>query len=141
MRKILIMMALMLTLSVAANAKDIHRLVVKSERMHCGKCASRVTTGLMKVDGVKTVETDLSTHAITVYYDNAKVGEEKLMATLTEIGCAAVKESDSKVKKAPKMKVKKGEVAACSEGKCEEEKAGKQSEKKVDGTTGATKKN
>ena len=142
MRKVLIMLAVMLTLSVSADAKDIHRLVVKSERMHCGKCASRVTEGLMKVEGVKTVETDLSTHAITVYYDNGKVGEDKLLATLTDIGYASTKESDMSVKKAPKMKKQKGEVSGCGEGSCEDEKADtKKNKKDVDGTTGATKKN
>lgn len=102
--KKMMMTAMLLMLSLTAFAKDIHKLVVSSERMHCAKCAERVTTGLEKVDGVKSIFTDLSTHQITVYYDEGKVDDSKLLATLIEIGYASKTVSNEKVKKAPKMK-------------------------------------
>ena len=119
--KKMMMTAMLLMLSLTAFAKDIHKLVVSSERMHCAKCAERVTTGLEKVDGVKSIFTDLSTHQITVYYDEGKVDNEK-------------------VKKAPKMKKAKGPAAECSMGKCEDEKKEGEKDKKADGVTGATRK-
>ena len=125
--KKMMMTAMLLMLSLTAFAKDIHKLVVSSERMHCAKCAERVTTGLEKVDGVKSIFTDLSTHQITVYYDEGKVDDCKT-------------ESNEKVKKAPKMKKAKGPAAECSMGKCEDEKKEGEKDKKADGVTGATRK-
>ena len=138
--KKMMMTAMLLMLSITAFAKDIHKLVVSSERMHCAKCAERVTTGLEKVDGVKSIFTDLSTHQITVYYDEGKVDDSKLLATLIEIGYASKTVSNEKVKKAPKMKKAKGPAAECSMGKCEDEKKEGEKDKKADGVTGATRK-
>ena len=128
--KKMMMTAMLLMLSLTAFAKDIHKLVVSSERMHCAKCA----------DGVKSIFTDLSTHQITVYYDEGKVDDSKLLATLTEIGYASKTVSNEKVKKAPKMKKAKGPAAECSMGKCEDEKKEGEKDKKADGVTGATRK-
>ena len=106
--KKMMMTAMLLMLSLTAFAKDIHKLVVSSERMHCAKCAERVTTGLEKVDGVKSSFTDLSTHQITVYYDEGKVDDSKLLATLIEIQNAAwanVKMRKKRVKRIKKPTV------------------------------------
>ncbi len=139
MRKLL-MIAAMAMLSVTAFAKDIHKLVVKSERMHCGKCANKVINGLEKVDGVKSVGTDLSTHEITVFYDNDKVSEDSLVKELASIGYSATVVSNVKSKKVQKFKDRPS-AEGCGAGKCEDEKAGKKDKKQeVDGVTGATSK-
>ena len=130
----------MAMLSVTAFAKDIHKLVVKSERMHCGKCANKVINGLEKVDGVKSVGTDLSTHEITVFYDNDKVSEDSLVKELASIGYSATVVSNVKSKKVQKFKDRPS-AEGCGAGKCEDEKAGKKDKKQeVDGVTGATSK-
>lgn len=140
MRKLL-MIAAMAMLSVTAFAKDIHKLVVKSERMHCGKCANKVINGLEKVDGVKSVGTDLSTHEITVFYDNDKVTEETLVKELASIGYSATVVSNEKSKKVQKFKDRPSAEGCSGGGKCEDEKADKKDKKQeVDGVTGATKK-
>lgn len=139
MRKLL-MIAAMVMLSASAFAKDIHKLVVKSERMHCGKCANKVINGLEKVDGVKSVGTDLTTHEITVFYDNDKVKEETLVKELASIGYSATVVSNEKSKKVKKFK-NRPSADGCGSGKCEEEQAAKKEKKQdVDGVTGATKK-
>lgn len=131
----------MVMFSASAFAKDIHKLVVKSERMHCGKCANKVINGLEKVDGVKSVGTDLTTHEITVFYDNDKVKEDALVKELASIGYAATVVSNEKSKKVQKFK-NRPSAEGCGAGKCEDEK-GKDSKKAkkqdVDGVTGATK--
>lgn len=135
------MIVAMMMFCASTFAKDIHKLVVKSERMHCGKCANKVINGLEKVEGVKSVGTDLTSHEITVFYDNDKVKEETLVKELASIGYSATVVSNEKSKKVQKFK-NKPDADGCGAGKCEdEEKAGKKDKKqKVDGVTGATEK-
>ena len=129
----------MMTLTVTSFAKDIHKLVVKSERMHCGKCANKVINGLEKVEGVKSVGTDLTTHEITVYYDNDQVSEATLVKQLADIGYAATVVSNEKSKKVQKFKDRPSAEGCSGGGKCEDEKADKKDKKQeVDGVTGAT---
>lgn len=133
------MIAAMALLSAPTFAKDIHKLVVKSERMHCGKCANKVTNGLEKVDGVKSVGTDLTTHEITVYYDNDKVSEASLVKELASIGYTSTVVSNEKSKKV--VKYKNRPIAdCCGASKCEDEGKSAKPDKKqeVDGVTGAT---
>ena len=132
-------MMAMLTLSISTFAKDIHKLVVKSERMHCGKCASKVVNGLTMVDGVKSVGTDLTTHEITVYYDNDKVKEDALVKQLESIGYSATVISNEKSKKVEKFK-NAPNAEGCGGSNCEQEKGQKDKKTEVDGVTGATKK-
>ena len=137
MKKLFLILAMM-TLTATSFAKDIHKLVVKSERMYCGKCANKVINGLEKVDGVKSVGTDLTTHEITVYYDNDQVSEATLVKQLADIGYAATVVSNEKSKKIEQFK-NRPDADGCGGEKCEQEKA-KDAKEKVDGVTGATEK-
>ena len=54
--------------------------------MHCGACADKVHTALMKVDGVKGARVDLAANKVEVAYDDKKTNLDKLVAAVATTG-------------------------------------------------------
>ena len=66
------------------------REVIKASGMSCQHCAMRVTKGLKELAGVLEVEVDLSSGNITVDYDPADVGREKMEEAVKNAGYQVV---------------------------------------------------
>jgi Cu+-exporting ATPase len=66
----------------AATAKA----VIPVKGMHCGGCASHVNEAVQKLDGVKSVKTDLEKARTTVVYDPALLKPEQIVAAIAATG-------------------------------------------------------
>mgnify|MGYP002854305620 CR=1 FL=1 len=108
MRKYLFAFLLAMGVTSTLMAKDIHLLVVKAERMHCGHCSEKIVKGVKSMKGVKKVSTKLETHEISITYDQDKVSESELLSCLKDLGYASEVVSNVKEKKNNKVDVVTG---------------------------------
>jgi copper ion binding protein len=60
--------------------------VIPVKGMHCGGCVGTVTDAVKKLDGVKSVDTDLEKAQTTVVFDAAKVKPEQIVAAIAATG-------------------------------------------------------
>jgi Cu+-exporting ATPase len=60
--------------------------VIPVKGMHCGGCVGTVTEAVKKLEGVKSVETDLEKAQTTVVFDAAKVKPEQIVAAIAATG-------------------------------------------------------
>jgi copper ion binding protein len=60
--------------------------VIPVKGMHCGGCTSHVTEAVKKLDGVKSVDTDLDKAQATVVFDAAKVKPDQIVAAIKSTG-------------------------------------------------------
>lgn len=56
------------------------------EGMHCGACATGIQMYLSNTDGVKSVSVDYNAKKANVEYDDAKINDEKISQTVSELG-------------------------------------------------------
>jgi copper ion binding protein len=73
----------------AAPAKEkaaTAKAVIPVKGMHCGGCVSHVNEAVQKLDGVKSVNTDLEKARTTVVFDPARVKPEQIVAAIAETG-------------------------------------------------------
>jgi copper chaperone CopZ len=70
----------------AQNAASKTATLKMKVEVHCSDCKEKVTTGLKKVDGVKTVDVDVPTKMVTITYDPAKTDKDKLVKAVENIG-------------------------------------------------------
>ena len=75
----------MRTVNAQNAAAKTSTLKMKVE-VHCSDCKEKVTEGLKKVDGVKTVSVDVPTKMVEITYDPAKTNKEKLVKAVENIG-------------------------------------------------------
>ncbi len=69
----------------AQNAAKTSTLKMKVE-VHCSDCKEKVTEGLKKVDGVKSVNVDVPTKMVEITYDPAKTNKDALVKAVENIG-------------------------------------------------------
>ena len=80
------MLLMALCLSSLADAKDIRKVVFKTNpEMHCANCENRIKNNLRFEKGVKDIQTDLKTKEVTVKYDADKTTVENLIAGFEKI--------------------------------------------------------
>ena len=60
--------------------------VIPVKGMHCGGCVNHVNEAVKKLDGVKSVETDLAKEQTTVVFDPAKVKPDQIVAAIAKSG-------------------------------------------------------
>jgi Cu+-exporting ATPase len=60
--------------------------VIPVKGMHCGGCVNHVNEAVQKLDGVKSVDTDLDKEQTTVVFDPTKVRPKQLMAAIASSG-------------------------------------------------------
>jgi copper ion binding protein len=60
--------------------------VIPVKGMECGGCVSHVNEAVRKLDGVKSVDTDLDKASTTVVYDPARLKPEQIVAAIAETG-------------------------------------------------------
>lgn len=56
------------------------------EGMHCGACATGIQMYLSNTDGVKDVHVDYNSKKAEVEYDETKIDDKKISATVAELG-------------------------------------------------------
>lgn len=69
-----------------AESKGQATAVIPVKGMHCGGCTSHVTEAVKKLDGVKSVATDLDKAQATVVFDAAKVKPDQIVAAIKSTG-------------------------------------------------------
>lgn len=74
---------------VKAPKKEVKTVVLKSDGMHCEKCAEKVNGNIAFEKGVVDLKTDVKTRTITIKYDASKTSVEKLVAALKKLGYTA----------------------------------------------------
>lgn len=108
MKKITLTIGLCL-LAITGFAKDIKTVVVTTTpQMHCEKCENRVKQGLIKVNGVQGITTNLVAQTVTVKYDADKISEENLIKSFATFNYEA-------------RKLKEGEKVVREKHECKEE--------------------
>lgn len=60
--------------------------VVGGRRINCARCEARIGDGLRRLPGVESVEASAETQRVSVSTDPAQTSEDRLRATLTELG-------------------------------------------------------
>ncbi len=84
-------------------------------RLNCENCENRVKTGLLKVEGIDSVFTDLQTQTVRVVYDADLLQPEAIVSSFKEIGyevtpaCCAPK---------PAPKVTQPAIHSCGQTEC-----------------------
>jgi copper chaperone len=69
-----------------ATAAGAATAVIPVKGMTCGGCVAHVNEALQKIDGVKSVDTNLDDARTTVVYDPAKVKPERIVKAIAAAG-------------------------------------------------------
>ena len=86
MKKLILLTAMLLTMTVGL-AKDIKTLVVTTNPpMHCENCENKIKGNMRFEKGVRNVETDLETQHVTITYDSRKASVKTLQEGMKKIG-------------------------------------------------------
>lgn len=89
MKKLILLTAMLLTMTVGF-AKDIKTLVVTTTPpMHCESCENKIKGNLRFEKGVKKIETSIPDQTVTIEYDAEKTNAEKLIEAFTKFGYEA----------------------------------------------------
>ena len=89
MKKLILLTAMLLTMTVGL-AKDIKTLVVTTNPpMHCENCENKIKGNLRFEKGVKKIETSIPDQTVTIEYDADKTKAEKLMEAFKKFGYEA----------------------------------------------------
>lgn len=89
MKKLILLTAMLLTMTVGL-AKDIKTLVVTTmPPMHCENCENKIKGNLRFEKGVKKIETSISDQKVTIEYDADKTTAEKLVEAFKKFGYEA----------------------------------------------------
>ena len=89
MKKLILLTAMLLTMTVGF-AKDIKTLVVTTTPpMHCESCENKIKGNLRFEKGVKKIETSIPDQTVTIEYDAEKTSAEKLIEAFTKFGYEA----------------------------------------------------
>ena len=89
MKKIIILIALLFTVSVFSGNNETEKIrtkVIPTYGMHCSSCEETVTNELMKLSGVKSVKADHINKTVTVKYDDKKVTLEQVKQAIVNAG-------------------------------------------------------
>ena len=89
MKKLILLTAMLLTMTVGF-AKDIKTLVVTTTPpMHCESCENKIKGNLRFEKGVKKIETSIPDQTVTIEYDAEKNSAEKLIEAFQKFGYEA----------------------------------------------------
>ena len=89
MKKLILLTAMLLTMTVGF-AKDIKTLVVTTTPpMHCESCENKIKGNLRFEKGVKKIVTSISDQTVTIEYDADKISAEKLIEAFQKFGYEA----------------------------------------------------
>lgn len=104
----MLMMAVLLSTTVAM-AKDIKTMVVTTTPvMHCENCENKIKGNLRFEKGVKEITTDIPTQTVTITYDADKTSESKLTAAFEKIGYTVAQKDNNKKQGCGGCKAKAG---------------------------------
>ena len=85
MKKLVLLTAMLLTMTVGL-AKDIKTVVLTTvPQMHCENCEKRIKENIRFEKGVKKIETDVEHQTVTITYDADKTTVEKLIKGFEKI--------------------------------------------------------
>lgn len=101
-RIILILMTLLLMFGVqSVQAKKSQNKAVAvftvSPKMSCQNCENKIKSNIRFESGVSEIATDLKAQTVTIKYDPAKTGVEKLQKAFRKIGYIATEVGDKQV--------------------------------------------
>ena len=89
MKKLILLTAMLLTMTVGF-AKDIKTLVVTTTPpMHCESCENKIKGNLRFEKGVKQIECDIPKQTVTVTYDAEKTTPENIIKSFSKFGYKA----------------------------------------------------
>jgi mercuric ion binding protein len=88
MKKMLALIAMMLTLTVASWGKDVTK-DIKVSGMTCKACGVTVRKSLEKVKGVKQVDVSTEKGLATIVYDDSRATEQQLRDAINKTGFKA----------------------------------------------------
>lgn len=75
--------------------------------IHCASCVAIIEGSLKKVDGISSATVNLATEKATVIYDPAKVTDEKLSSTVSNVGYIALINEEVKTEDEEKVEKQK----------------------------------
>ena len=97
MRKLFVILA-GLAMSAALFAADVktQHLDIKVKGMSCSECSKKVSTALLKIDGVKSADVSHTGKVAKVDFDGAKVARKDLEAAIEKAGYQVEKDAAPK---------------------------------------------
>ena len=85
MKKLILLTAMLLTMTMAS-AKDIKTVVLTTEpQMHCENCEKRIKENIRFEKGVKKIVTDVEHQTVTITYDADKTSVEDIIKGFEKI--------------------------------------------------------
>ena len=97
MRKLFVVLAsLGLTAALFAAEVKTQHLDLKVQGMSCTECSKKVSTALLKIDGVKSADVSHTGKSAAVDFDAAKVSRKDLEAAIEKAGYKVEKETPKK---------------------------------------------
>ena len=110
MKKLILLTAMLLTMTVGF-ATDIKTLVVTTTPpMHCESCENKIKGNLRFEKGVKKIETSIPDQTVTIEYDAEKISAEKLIEAFKKFGYEA---QDITPKEETESKYCQSETSGC----------------------------
>ena len=88
MRKLLVIIAMCLSMISFAASKDI-RTVTFSTKLHCENCVKKVVENVSYLKGVKDLDVSLEKQEIKVSYDAAKTDVPTIVKEINRLGYPA----------------------------------------------------
>ena len=89
MKKLILLTAMLLTMTVGL-AKDIKTIVVTTTpQMHCENCENKIKGNLRFEKGVRKIETSIPDQTVTIEYDADKTTAENLVEAFKKFGYEA----------------------------------------------------
>ena len=89
LKKFALMLALLFSVSVAAEAKTEKKTVTFNVEMRCLSCQQKIERNLAYEKGVLDLKADFKTNTVIVTFNPAKTDEKKLMEALKKLGYEA----------------------------------------------------
>jgi len=97
MRKLFVVLAsLGLTAALFAAEVKTQHLDLKVQGMSCAECSKKVSTALLKIDGVKSADVSHTGKKAAVDFDATKVSRKDLEAAIEKAGYKVEKEAPKK---------------------------------------------
>jgi len=72
------------------NEEPVVTTTFKVDDIHCGSCENTIRTALSRLEGVAMVVPSAERNDVKVSFDDTRIAEERLRATLEEVGFAPV---------------------------------------------------
>jgi copper chaperone CopZ len=92
----LILISMVMAAGLLAAEVRTERAEIRVKGVDCSACSRKVSTTLLKLDGVKSAEMNVETKLATVEFESGKVTRKQMVAAIRKAGYEVEKETKSR---------------------------------------------